>query len=111
MVEKTMNDQAKQYQEIIAKCWADEDFKQKLMADPITALQAEGIDVPDGMNVRVENTPQALTIVIPAPPAQLAQNELDGVAGGMGKVTLTGTRGTQFTIGGGIYGAPDRQCY
>ena len=34
-----MNDQTQQYQQIIAKCWADEAFKQQLIADPVGTLK------------------------------------------------------------------------
>jgi hypothetical protein len=78
-----MNEQAKQYQQLIAKCWADEAFKQKLMADPAGTLKAEGMAVPEGINVRVvENTAQDVTLVIPPRPTELTDDELEGPAGG-----------------------------
>jgi len=62
-----MNDQSKQYQQLIVKCWADEAFKQRLLADPAGTLNAEGIEVPEGVRVHVvENTAHVFTLVIPA---------------------------------------------
>ncbi len=78
-----MTEQAKQVQQLIAKCWADEAFKQKLLADPATVLKAEGIEVPPGVKVQaVENTAQQFTLVIPPKPDELSDEALDGVAGG-----------------------------
>jgi len=78
-----MNDQANHYQQLIAKCWADEDFKRKLMANPAETLKAEGMELPEGMRVQVvENTAQDFTLVIPLQPTGLSDEELVGVAGG-----------------------------
>lgn len=78
-----MDDKAQQFQQVIAKCWADETFKQKLIADPAATLKQEGLDVPEGMSVSaVENTDNVLHLVIPPRPAALSDEELDNVAGG-----------------------------
>ncbi len=78
-----MTDQAKQVQQLIAKCWADEAFKQKLLADPAATLKAEGIEIPPGVTVQaLENTAQQFTLVIPPKPDELSDEALDGVAGG-----------------------------
>jgi hypothetical protein len=84
-----MNDQAKPYQQIIAKCWADEAFKQRLMADPAGTLKQEGMDVPEGMAIHVvENTDQAFHLVIPTKPTELSDEVLEGVNGGSGLTFL-----------------------
>jgi len=76
-----MNEQT--YKTIITKCWGDPDFKQRLIADPVGTLRAEGISVPDGIKVTVvENTATEFTFVIPSEPSELSDEELDGVAGG-----------------------------
>jgi hypothetical protein len=36
-------------QKIITRCWDDEEFKKRLMADPAKILDAEGVSVPDGV--------------------------------------------------------------
>ncbi|GAB1394983.1 hypothetical protein MASR1M60_31470 [Rhodocyclaceae bacterium] len=80
-----MSDQTKPMQQLIAKCWADEAFKQKLLADPAATLKAAGIAVPEGGTVRVvENTAQEVTLVIPARPTELSDDELAGASGGRG---------------------------
>jgi hypothetical protein len=78
-----MNDQTKQYQQLIAKCWADEAFKQRLMTDPAATLKQEGMEVPEGMAIHVvENTDQAFHLVIPTKPTQLSDEDLQGASGG-----------------------------
>jgi hypothetical protein len=78
-----MHEQRRQYQQIIAKCWADEAFKDRILADPAAMLKAEGIAIPEGVTVRaVENTEQVLTFVIPRRPVTLSDADLGAVAGG-----------------------------
>jgi len=74
---------------IIAKCWADEAFKQKLLADPTTVLKAEGAKVPAGITVKaMENTDTVFHLVIPAKPSsKLSDDELGEVAGGSSSCT------------------------
>jgi hypothetical protein len=58
-----------QWAKIVAKAWADDDFKARLLSDPVSVLRAEGVDVPEGMTLKVvENTDAATHIVIPAKP-------------------------------------------
>jgi len=87
-----MNDQSKQYQQLIAKCWADEAFKQRLLANPAETLKNEGLEVPEGVQVQVvEDTPQVINLVIPARPTDLSDEDLGGVAGGYwGSCMVTG---------------------
>jgi len=78
-----MNDQSNQYQQLIAKCWADEEFKQRLLDNPAETLKAEGMALPEGVRVQVvENSAQDLTLVIPARPTELSDEELGGVDAG-----------------------------
>jgi hypothetical protein len=78
-----MNDQANQYQQIIAKCWADEAFKQRLMADPTGTLKGEGIEIPEGVTVSIcENTENKMHIVIPCRPLDITDDDLEHAAGG-----------------------------
>ncbi|MBF0304578.1 MAG: NHLP leader peptide family RiPP precursor [Alphaproteobacteria bacterium] len=69
---------------IIAKAWADEAFKAKLIADPAATLLAEGIAVPANITLKVvENTDTVLHIVLPPRPTdELSAESLDGIAGG-----------------------------
>lgn len=75
----------KQFQQLIAKCWSDDAFKQALIADPAAVLSQEGIEVPAGVSVSVvENTATHFHLVIPPAPSELDDESLDSVAGGMG---------------------------
>ena len=76
----------RQMQQIIAKCWSDEAFKEKLVADPHATLAAEGVEIPEGVNINVlSNSSDTFNLVIPAMPddVELSDDELDGVAGGL----------------------------
>lgn len=76
-------EQNKKIGQLIAKCWSDENFKQKLLADPMATLKAEGVELPDGLSlVAAENTDQVFHLVIPAKPTDLSDEDLDNVAGG-----------------------------
>ncbi|TWB15506.1 putative ribosomally synthesized peptide [Nitrospirillum amazonense] len=79
----THEEKAKAYGRVVAKAWADDAFKARLLADPVTVLKGEGVDIPAGMAVTVaENTATACTLVLPARPADLSDEELDVVSGG-----------------------------
>lgn len=69
---------------IIAKAWADDSFKARLLADPAAVAAAEGIPVPPGLKIVIhENKPGELHVVLPAKPtSELSDAELEGVAGG-----------------------------
>jgi len=70
-------------QKIITRCWEDEEFKKRLMADPKKVLDGEGVNVPDGVSIRVmEDTEQVRTLIIPPAPSHLDDDQLKGIAGG-----------------------------
>ncbi|MBT9099088.1 NHLP leader peptide family RiPP precursor [Methylovulum psychrotolerans] len=78
-------EQMQQYSQIVAKCWADAAFKAQLIADPKAVLVAEGIAVPEGIELRVlENTATTVNLVLPPPPAEgeLSDEDLGTVTGG-----------------------------
>ncbi len=85
-------EQGKKIGQLIARCWADEGFKKKLLADPAATLKAEGVTLPAGLTVKaLENTDKVFHLVIPAKPTDLSDEDLDKVAGGF----LTATGGCQ----------------
>ncbi len=78
-----MEEMNKKMAQIIAKAWADADFKSRLLANPSETLQAEGIEVPAGVKVNaMENTSQQFFLVIPQPPDKLSDEQLDSITGG-----------------------------
>ena len=63
---------ANQMGEVILKAWTDPDFKQRLLADPATVLQENGVQVPSGVAVKVvEDTDQVNYFVLPGKPADM----------------------------------------
>lgn len=70
--------------ELIERAVTDEEFRQRLMADPKTAVKdALGLDLPDAISVQVhEDTATTSHLVLP-PAANLSQTDLDAAAGGV----------------------------
>ena len=51
---------------VINKSWDDPEFKRRLLADPVGVLRAEGVNLPEGVRVRViEDTAKTLHLVLP----------------------------------------------
>jgi hypothetical protein len=71
------------WSQIVARAWADEDFKRRLLADPAAVLAEHGLDLPAGTEVRVmEDTERARHFTLPLNPVgELVDEELVGVAG------------------------------
>lgn len=86
-------DQLSQYNALIAKAWSDEDFKSRLLSDPADTLRSEGWNVPADATVKVVEaaaSPNEITLMLPQKPAELSDEQLDSVAGGLsGYSTLT----------------------
>ena len=74
----------KAYGKVVAKAWGDDDFKEKLLADPMTVLKENGVAIPEDVEFRVvENTDKIVHLILPPEPAgQLSEEELEVVAGG-----------------------------
>ena len=55
------------YAGVVDKYYGDPDFKARMDADPTAVLKAEGIEIPDGAEVKLLfNTESLLHIVLPA---------------------------------------------
>lgn len=68
---------------VLSKCWSDASYKAKLLADPAGVFKAEGLPMPEGVELCVlENTAELSYLVIPARPAELTDEALDAAAGG-----------------------------
>jgi hypothetical protein len=67
---------------VIAKAWADEDFKAALLANPKAALESQGIVIPAGVTLNVvENSENVINLVLPKlPDLGLAEEMLDSSA-------------------------------
>ena len=82
-----MTEQKNALAQLFAACWKDEALKARFMADPKAVLKEHGLDVPDGMDVKVvENADDCVHITLPAPPSghgDLSDEELSNAAGGV----------------------------
>ena len=71
---------------VVARAWRDAAFRQRLLAEPAAALREAGVQVPEGLQVRVvENAETLVHLILPARPAgDLSDEQLDQVAGANG---------------------------
>ena len=81
-----MTEERNQLAELFAACWKDEALKARFMNDPKAVLAEYGMDVPDGMDVKVvENSDNTVHITMPMAPGghhELSDEELSAAAGG-----------------------------
>ena len=65
-MEDVREEQSKKFAKLIAKAWSDEAFKERLLTDSRAVLEAEGISVPPGVDIKVvEQTDTQFFMVIP----------------------------------------------
>ena len=64
-------------QELIAKAWEDEAFKQELLSNPKSAIEeALGVSLPEGIEIFVhEQTPTTVHLVLPMKQTDLSTKE------------------------------------
>ncbi|HNP73458.1 MAG TPA: thiocillin family RiPP [Kouleothrix sp.] len=103
MDQDQLQEYAKQYGQVVAKAWADDDFKARLLADPASVLAEAGLAPPAGVEVRaVENTSNVVYLTIPSKPSdELSDEQLNQVAGGLtagsaGSISCLGSFGSCF---------------
>ncbi len=90
MTEEAGGGRAEMERRLVEKSLADDAFRQKLLADPRTALEEElGTRLPEGIEIRaVEETAETIYLILPsASPlegegGELSDQELEAVAGG-----------------------------
>jgi hypothetical protein len=80
-----------QWGQIVGRAWADEEFKERLIADPVTVLAEYDLTPPAGVHVEVledplwvpENTAEVLYLVLAEKPSneELSEDDLCSVAG------------------------------
>ena len=103
MDQDQLQEYAKQFGQVVAKAWADDEFKARFLADPASVLTEQGIAVPAGLEVRaVENTSNVVYITLPPKPSdELSDEQLNQVAGGLtagsaGRISCLGSFGSCF---------------
>lgn len=74
----------KEFDKMVAKAWGDNDFKTQLLSDPMKVFKDNGIEVLEGIEVRmVENTDDIVHFILPPKISnELTGDQLKGVAGG-----------------------------
>jgi hypothetical protein len=81
-----MTEQKNALAQLFAACWKDEALKARFMRDPKAVLKEYGIEVPDGMDVKVvADADDCVHITLPAAPrgsVELLDDELSNAAGG-----------------------------
>ena len=79
-----MTEQKNALAQLFAACWKDEALKARFMSDPKAVMKEHGLDVPDGIDVKVvENTDDCVHITLPNRPSDdLSDEELEAAAGG-----------------------------
>ena len=69
---------------LVARAWADEDFRERLKAYPHAAVAEEtGITVPEAVQIEVlEETPEKGYLVIPLNRVAISEEQLEAASGG-----------------------------
>ena len=81
---------AETFQQVIMKCWQDEAYKARLVANPVEAIREVNPDfsIVEGKTLVVRDQTDAGTLYINVPPmvdtddVELSEKELEAVAGG-----------------------------
>jgi hypothetical protein len=81
----TKEEHGKKMGRIMAKAWADEAFKERLLADATAVLKEQGLAVPEGVTVKaVENSDKVFHLIIPKRPStELSEEQLDAAVGAL----------------------------
>lgn len=75
--------QEKQWSQIVARAWADEAFKYRLLSEPTAVLREHGLEIAPDVELKVvEDTDKIRHFVLPAAPiGELTDEELSPTAG------------------------------
>jgi hypothetical protein len=70
--------------QIVARAWADEDFRARLRSNPRAAVAEEtGVVIPESIEVEVvEETPEKGYLVIPVNRVEISDEQLEVAGGG-----------------------------
>ena len=63
-VNMTAKEDALKYGEIVAKCWENEEFKQSFLSDPETILEQYGIELKEGIDYKVIESPKLVEYIV-----------------------------------------------
>jgi hypothetical protein len=87
----------KKWLQLVAQARTDKTLKQRLMEMPVVVLREHGINIRQGLDIRVvENTDKVVYLPLPAV-SELSDSQLDSVVGG----TTVQIQQLEPTVGGG----------
>lgn len=93
--------------QIVAKAWADEQFKQRFVSDPAAVLHEHGVALPPGMMVRTfEMQPNTIYLSIPPRPEVSDTNLTSAGAGGQARGSTMAPVGDAVIMGTYSIGDP-----
>ena len=79
--------------DVFARAMTDSEFKAQFIADPAAVLTAAGVEVPEGLTIKVvENSSSTFHVVLPDPEA--VTDELLAAASGGSSASTASTAGT-----------------
>lgn len=79
--------------DVYARTMTDPEFKAQFIADPAAVLSAAGVEVPEGLTIKVvENSSTTFHVVLPDPEA--VSDELLAAASGGSSASTASTAGT-----------------
>jgi len=69
----------KLWSQLVAKAWADEKLRERLLSDPMTVMEEHGLRIPPGIQVKiVQNTTGVIHLPLPPKPtpAEISEEDL-----------------------------------
>jgi len=78
-------DFGKLWAQLVAKAWTDDKLRERLMSDPQSVMEENGLPVPPGLEVRVvQNTEGVIYLPLPPKPspAELSEEDLSQAVAG-----------------------------
>ena len=93
----------KKWSQLVAQAWADEKLKQRLIDNPAKVLKEYGMEVPEGVEIRVvENTDKVKFLTLPTkPPGELTELDASQMRAVVGGVELKASTGLKPSPGTG----------
>ncbi len=77
-MEKDLQDEMrKKYAKIVAKAWADEDYKKNLLNNIDAVLKEEGFEIPSGLKIKIIEEPENTKIFVLPKMPENSENIVD----------------------------------
>lgn len=66
-------EQQKKWAKIVARAWASKDYKMRLLSEPAAILKEEGLEIPDGLDIKcLETTGKQSWLILPPKPDDMS---------------------------------------